>query len=81
MNKLKQRFNINSRYKECFEMLDFYKIDKIRYQNDRDYCQIRRFYVRIHQPSSIKLLRTNTITKSAPYVSFKYLKSNDVSNA
>lgn len=78
LNFLQKRFNIGKRYKECIEILNYFDIPTERYINSNDYCKIRKFYVRIFQPARLKIYNSITCIQSAPYLSFKYLKSNEV---
>ena len=73
---LKTKYNINSRFKSCINILEDNDIEKIRIFNEHDYCEIISFYARIHQPG--KLLISGKQIFSAPYFSFQYLKKNDV---
>ena len=76
LNELKTKYSINSRFKECNTILIDHEIQNTRIFNEHDFCEIKSFYARIHQPGKLCLSK-NEIT-SAPYFSFKYLKANEV---
>jgi hypothetical protein len=50
LSLLKRNYGINSYFRSCINILNDYKIPRVRFMNETDFCEIIEFFGRIHQP-------------------------------
>jgi hypothetical protein len=74
LSLLKRKNLINSYFRSCINILNDYKIPRVRLMNEIDFCEIIEIFGRIHQLRKFNFLGSDIY--SSPFFSFKYLKAN-----